>query len=79
MSAYVLGIRPAAPGYEKLLFQPSSELETFEGVVPTNKGYVAVNCETTENGQKVYTIAVPKEVTMETLVPKDAEVKVITY
>lgn len=79
LSAYVLGVRPAMPGYEKLLFHPSDKLESFEGVVPTKKGYVAVNCRTKSDGQKVYTIALPEFVDMITKIPEGAEVKVIRY
>ena len=78
LSAYVLGIRPEKPGYEEMLFEPSDELETFEGVVPTKKGYVAAKCVTEQN-KKIYTIVIPKAVKLHVNVPEGAEVNILRY
>ena len=79
LSAYVLGIRPGDVGYETLLFSPCEEFEgAFSGVVPTVKGLVAVRKEI-DNGQKVYTLAVPVGTKIEPHFPKEAKLNVIEY
>jgi hypothetical protein len=79
LSAFVLGIRPLEAGYEKLLFAPSGELESFEGVVPTAKGLVAVNCESTAEGEKKFTLILPKNMSFETKLPDNSALEVIEY
>ena len=79
LSAYVLGVRPMEAGYEKLLFAPSGELESFEGVVPTAKGLVAVKCETMADGTKKFTLALPKNTRFETELPQNAVLEVVEY
>lgn len=78
LSAYILGVRPLTAGYETLLFAPSDATESFEGVVPTAKGLVAVKCET-ENGKKKYTLMVPKNTQTKTKLPQNASLEVIEY
>ena len=79
ISAYVLGIRPLEAGYEKLLFAPSCDLNSFEGVVPTQKGLVAVKCENVEGGNKKYTLVLPKNTAYEAKLPEEAVLEVIEY
>ena len=79
MSAFVLGVRPLEAGYEKLLFAPSCELDSFEGVVPTAKGLVAVKCETLEGGKKKFTLVLPKNTAFETEIPENATIEIIEY
>lgn len=78
LSAFVLGVRPLSAGYEKLLFAPSAALESFEGVVPTAKGLVAVRCQT-RDGKKHFTLALPKNTAVETRLPENATLEVIEY
>jgi hypothetical protein len=79
LSAFVLGVRPLEAGYEKLLFAPSCELDSFEGVVPTPKGLVAVKCETLEGGKKKFTLVLPKNTAFETDIPENATLEVVEY
>ena len=78
LSAYVLGIRPAAPGYARVLFAPAGVLDRFAGVVPTVKGLIAVRCST-QNGKQHYTLALPEGAELETVLPDGAELTVLTY
>ena len=79
LSAYVLGIRPLEAGYEKLLFAPAGSLDSFEGVVPTQKGLAAVKCEGEEGGNKKYTLVLPKNTAYEAILPEKASLEVIEY
>ena len=78
LGAYVLGIKPAKPGYEAVSFKPYAGFECYQGVVPTCKGLVAVNCHT-ENGRKIYNLAVPEGVEVEIHVRPEDEVTVTNY
>lgn len=78
LGAFVLGIRPESAGYETIRFEPYDGLESFEGVVPTAKGLVAVNCETVD-GLKKYTLALPKNSVVKTVLPEKAVVDIIEY
>lgn len=78
LSAYVLGIRPGAPGYEILRFQPYGGFDTFRGVVPTAKGLVAIKCETV-SGKRRYTLCVPASMKTEPIIPDEAELIVLRY
>jgi hypothetical protein len=75
LSAYVLGIRPQKAGYEEVLFRPCEGVSYFKGVIPTPKGEIAV-CS---DGQKGYTIAIPRGMVLKADLPQDAALKVIEY
>jgi hypothetical protein len=79
LSAFVLGIRPLEAGYEKLLFAPAGSLDSFEGVVPTQKGLVAVKCESEDGGNKKFTLVLPKNTAYEADLPEGAVLEVIEY
>ncbi len=74
LSAYVLGIRPQAAGYEQVLFRPCGEVSEWKGVVPTPRGEIAARCQ----GGK-YTVALPKGVKLNADLPEGADLKVIEY
>jgi alpha-L-rhamnosidase len=78
LGAYVLGIRPERAGYEVVRFEPYCGFDHFEGVVPTDKGPVAVRCET-ENGTKKFTVALPKNTILKTVLPENATIDIIEY
>lgn len=78
LSAYVMGIRPAEAGYEKILFAPYEKFESFNGVVPTAKGLVAVRCETV-NGTRHYTLAIPRGAVVESKLHSGATLEIIEY
>lgn len=78
LSAYVLGIRPGADGYDVLHFEPQGDVGAFGGVVPTARGLVAVRCSV-NGGEKQYTLAVPKGVKLEAVLPKNASFMLIEY
>lgn len=78
LSAFVLGVRPAKPGYEVLHFEPYGGYESFAGVVPTVKGLVAVNCHT-EADRLLYTLAVPASMEVEAVLPENALLTVREY
>lgn len=78
LSAYVLGVRPATPGYEKLIFEPYDGFAEFAGVVPTVKGLIGVKCETVK-GIKKYILCVPEGIEAETVIPEGAELEIIVY
>lgn len=78
LGAYVLGISPLSPGYERLLFHPCENFESFEGVVPTPKGLVAVSCKS-ENGNKKYTLALPKDLAITVELPENAVLETLEY
>ncbi len=75
LSAYLLGIRPLKAGYEEVLFQPCGGVASFKGVVPTPKGEIAVCCD----GQKGYTVAIPRGMVLKANLPADAALNVIEY
>ena len=74
LSAYVLGIRPQKAGYEEVLFQPCGTAP-FKGVVPTPRGEIAVRSD----GQKNYTLAIPRGILLNAQLPEDATLNVIEY
>lgn len=76
LSAYVLGIRPAEAGYEKLLFAPQAAFESFSGVVPTPRGLVAVKYD---GGTRKFTLVVPENCEFQTKLPSDSTLEVIKY
>ena len=78
LSAYVLGIRPEKVGYETVRFEPCRALDRFEGVVPTLKGLIAVNCKT-EDGKKIYTLAIPKNTNLITKLPENSVLDIVEY
>ena len=78
LSAFVLGVRPAEPGYERLLFAPCGECKEVRGVVPTVKGLIGVRGER-KDGVWQYTIALPEGLEMETHLPDGAELIVKRY
>ena len=78
LGAYVLGIRPGKPGYESLLFAPCQSMDAFQGVVPTVKGLVAVNCKTID-GKRNYTLCVPRGMEVEPVLPSGAQLNVVDY
>lgn len=79
LSAFVLGIRPLEAGYEKLLFAPSDAFDSFEGVVPTAKGLVAVKCKSIDGGRKNFTLVLPKNTKFEADLPENSNIEVIEY
>lgn len=78
LSAYVLGIRPGADGYDVLHFEPQGEVGEFRGVVPTIQGLVAVKCAV-KSHEKQYELAVPKGMKLEVVLPENASLTVIEY
>ncbi len=78
LSAFELGVRPAAPGYERLLFAPCGVCDDVRGVVPTVKGLIGVRGER-KNGVMKYTVALPEGLEMETHLPDGAELTVKRY
>ena len=78
LPAYACGIRPAAPGFAKLLFAPSGALDDFSCVVPTPRGYVAARCRT-ENARKSYVLTLPDSVPAEVNVAPEDTVQIIRY
>lgn len=77
LSAYVLGIRPTAPNYKAMVFEPKPcDLEHFKGVVPTAQGFIAASFDKKANK---YVLAVPKKVDVEFKLPEGCEIEVINY
>lgn len=75
LSAYILGIRAAAPNYAAVTFAPRPcDLERFRGVVPTPMGFIAVALEAGK-----YTLALPKAMTLHTDLPENSTLEVLTY
>ncbi len=63
LTRYVLGIRPAEPGYSTLVVEPHlGDLDWAEGTVPTPKGVVTVRHERDSGGKVHTTIDVPEGV-----------------
>ena len=64
----VLGVRPAAPGFEKVIVEPRTVgLAWAEGVVPTPRGDIKVRWE---NGAKLAVdVTLPEGVTGEVVLP----------
>lgn len=77
LSAYVLGIRPTAPNYKAMVFEPKPcDLENFKGVVPTAQGLIAASFDKKANK---FVLAVPKKVEVEFKLPEGCEIEVINY
>ena len=67
LPAYILGVRPAAPGWKKALIDPvPGDLEWAEGRVPTPHGVIEVAWEKTSAGLKL-NAKLPKGITRATL------------
>ena len=65
LSAYVLGIRPAAPGFEEAIFDPRpGALSWAKGVVPTPHGNIDVQWKRAEDGVIEADITAPPGVTV---------------
>ena len=63
MSHYVLGITPAAPGFEKVRITPNlGDLEWAEGTYPTPKGVIHVRHEKQADGSIKSSIKLPEGV-----------------
>ncbi len=78
LSAWVLGVRPAAPGWQSLCFAPCALVDGVAGVVPTPKGLVAARCEL-RGDKKHYTLCVPKGMPVQTALPEGAELELVEY
>ncbi|MBQ8408413.1 MAG: hypothetical protein IJY39_06055 [Clostridia bacterium] len=78
LSAYVLGIRPEKAGYEVVRFEPCDRFDSFEGVVPTPQGLIAVSCKTAD-GKKTYSLAIPCGMKYEAHLPESAALTVTEY
>jgi len=78
LSAYVLGIRPATPGYRVIRFAPYGGFDHFAGVVPTPHGPVAVRCETVD-GTRKYTLAIPSNTELELALPENTTAEIQKY
>lgn len=74
LSAYVLGIRPQKAGYDNVLFRPSAQLDSFQGVVPTPRGEIAVSCR-----GKNYTLAIPHGLLLKAELPEGTDLNIIEY
>jgi len=68
----VLGVQPAAPGYQKVLVQPyPGDLQWAQGIVPTPHGDIKVKW----NAQPRFTIKVviPEGIEAEVILPSGAQ------
>lgn len=60
---YILGVRPAEPGYGKVVVQPQlGPLNHAEGVIPTIRGPIHVRAWKDESGQTQHEVHVPANV-----------------
>jgi len=79
LSAYILGIRSAAPNYAAVTFAPRPcDLDFFRGVVPTERGFIAASCRTVD-GIREFTLAVPEDMEVQTELPENSRLTVIRY
>ncbi|MDO5572323.1 MAG: alpha-L-rhamnosidase C-terminal domain-containing protein [Bacteroidales bacterium] len=63
LSEYVLGIKPASPGFETVRIKPNlGSLKWAEGTFPTPKGIIKVRHEKQSNGEVKSKISLPKGV-----------------
>ena len=70
LSAEVLGIKPVAPGYERLLFAPHPvDVEYADGAVPTPRGDVKAGWRRRPDGGLEMTLALPEGITGEAWSP----------
>jgi hypothetical protein len=75
LSAYILGIRPKKARWEKILFAPRPcDLEEFQGVVPSEKGFIAVSLK-----NRKFTVAVPENIEIIEDIPQNYGVEYIRY
>jgi hypothetical protein len=80
LSAYIMGIRPAEPDYETVLFAPRPcDLTEFYGVVPTSKGFVAASALRNENGNFCFTLTVPQNMKVVCDLPENSTVEIVKY
>ncbi len=74
LSAYVLGVRPIE-NWQKIIFAPNPcDLSEFSGVVPTEKGFIAVNFK-----NNVFTLAVPENIEVIKEIPDGYDLKILKY
>lgn len=78
IGAYVLGIKPLMPGFDKIVFAPSGTLLNFKGTVPTAKGDVAVISEAKDGGVN-YSLLVPKGAKLKIELPVGCSISVTEY
>lgn len=77
LSHYVLGVRPAAPGYRQWLIKPQpGGLQWAIGTVPTPYGAIAVKWGRTSNGTFTLNLDVPAGTTGSVAIPVGGTVKV---
>lgn len=83
LSAYILGIRPEKPNYASLRFAPRPcDLESFRGVVPTAKGFVAASYERGADRREAvhkFTLAVPETMEVVYDLPENSVVELKKY
>jgi len=66
LSEYVLGVRPLAPGYRRVVVTPHlGDLDFAEGAVPTPYGEITVRHERTATGDVRSMIQAPEGVEVE--------------
>jgi hypothetical protein len=69
LPAYVLGVRPLAPGYRRALIAPQlGDLPWAQGKVPTPRGPIAVRVEKVDAGLRTI-VALPEGVSAEVRLP----------
>lgn len=79
LSAFVLGVRPIESNWKKFIFAPRPcDLEWGKGVVPTPSGLIAVSWKK-EEGICKFTVAMPKNIEIETDIPECSTVEIIKY
>lgn len=83
LSAYILGIKMTKPGYESIKFEPNiCDLTEFDGVVPTEKGLIAVSYRQTEKEGKIlntFKLTVPEGMETEIVLPENSDAEIIKY
>jgi hypothetical protein len=62
MTEHVLGLSPAAPGFEKIALKPTlADLEWAEGTLPTPRGVIKVRHEKGKDGKVQTKVEAPRE------------------
>lgn len=80
LSAFVLGVRPLASNWEKIIFAPRPcDIESGKGVIPTPHGFIASSWRKNDNGKTEFKIAVPNEIEIELNLPQESSAEVINY
>ena len=76
-SAYLLGVRPTAPGFATFSVKPQAtrEVRWAKGVVPTPHGPISAAWELTNSALKL-ALTVPKETTADVILPQGGRVTV---